>query len=79
MVSTSDSPDAALLRDEETHRLQKAVLKLRVEEQEVFLLRQNGLLTYEQIAEVTSLPLGTVKTRMRSAIRTLRHSVGEQS
>ncbi|MEM8672051.1 MAG: RNA polymerase sigma factor [Planctomycetota bacterium] len=79
MVSTSDAPDAALLRDEEKQRLQQAVLQLRVEEQEVFLLRQNGSLTYEQISEITSLPLGTVKTRMRSAIRTLRTSVGEQS
>lgn len=79
MVSTSDSPDAALVRDEEIERLQQAVLKLRAEEQEVFLLKQNGSLTYEQIAEITALPLGTVKTRMRSAIRNLRNSVGGQS
>jgi RNA polymerase sigma-70 factor (ECF subfamily) len=79
MVSTSDSPDAGLLRDEELHTLQQALLGLRAEEQEVFLLRQNGSLTYEQIAESTSLPLGTVKTRMRSAIRQLREAVGGQS
>lgn len=79
MVSTSDSPDAGLLRDEELRTLQQAVLKLRAEEQEVFLLRQNGSLTYEQIAEATSLPLGTVKTRMRTAIRQLREAVGGQS
>jgi RNA polymerase sigma-70 factor (ECF subfamily) len=59
--------------------LQQAVLKLRAEEQEVFLLRQNGSLTYEQIAEATSLPLGTVKTRMRTAIGQLRKAVGGQS
>jgi RNA polymerase sigma-70 factor (ECF subfamily) len=79
MVSTSDSPDAGLLRDEELHTLRQALLGLRAEEQEVFLLRQNGSLTYEQIAESTSLPLGTVKTRMRSAIRQLREAVGGQS
>jgi RNA polymerase sigma-70 factor (ECF subfamily) len=79
MVSTSESPDAGLMRDEELRKLRHAVLALRPEEQEVFLLRQNGELTYEQIAESTSLPIGTVKTRMRTAIRQLRLSVGGQS
>lgn len=79
MVSTSGSPDAGLLRDEEQRLLRQAVLNLRDQEQEVFLLRQNGALTYEQIAEVTSLPLGTVKTRMRKAISDLRQAVGGQS
>ena len=79
MVSTADGPDRGLVRDEELGRLRSAVLQLRPEEQEVFLLRQNGELTYEQIAESTSLPIGTVKTRMRTAIRQLRESVGGQS
>jgi RNA polymerase sigma-70 factor (ECF subfamily) len=79
MVSTADGPDAGLMRDEQLRTLQLAVLNLRPEEQEVFLLRQNGSLTYEQIAEATALPLGTVKTRMRKAIRQLRESVGGQS
>lgn len=79
MVSTADGPDAGLMRDEQVQMLETAVLKLRPEEQEVFLLRQNGSLTYEQIAEATSLPLGTVKTRMRTAIRTLREAVGDKS
>lgn len=76
--SRSDSPDHDLIRDEQMRRLQQAVLGLRPEEQEVFLLRQNGALTYEAIAEAISIPLGTVKTRMRSAIRQLRESVGDQ-
>ena len=79
MVSTSEGPEAGLQRDEQMQQLQQAVLSLRPEEQEVFLLRQNGSLTYEQIAEATTLPLGTVKTRMRTAIRQLREAVGGQS
>ena len=79
MVSTSDPPGAGLERDEEIQALQQAVLNLRAEEQEVFLLRQNGSMTYEQIAEATSLPIGTVKTRMRTAIRQLRQAVGGKS
>ncbi len=79
VVSHSISPESALMHDEQLRRLQDAVMCLRPEEQEVFLLRQNGDLTYEAIAEATSIPLGTVKTRMRSAIRQLRESVGETS
>ena len=47
-------------------------MKLREEEKEVFLLRQNGDLTYEQIAEMRRCPVGTVKTQMRSALEKLR-------
>jgi RNA polymerase sigma-70 factor (ECF subfamily) len=74
----TDPPEHGLMQDEEMRRLQLAVLGLRAEEQEVFLLRQNGSLSYEQIASITSIPLGTVKTRMRSAIRHLRESLGDK-
>ena len=49
-----------------------ALLHLRPEEKEVFLLRQNGELTYEQIAELHNRPVGTIKTQMRSALQKLR-------
>src|SRR4051812_37150154 len=44
-------------------RLRRALMDLRPEEKEVFLLRQNGDLTFEEIAELRRLPLGTVKTQ----------------
>lgn len=57
---------------ESLERLRQALTHLRAEEQEVFLLRQNGELTYEQIAELHGRPIGTVKTQMRSALAKLR-------
>lgn len=57
---------------ESLERLRQALTHLRAEEQEVFLLRQNGELTYEQIAEIHGRPVGTVKTQMRSALAKLR-------
>src|SRR5215831_15716661 len=53
-------------------RLRDALMHLRPEEKEVFLMRQNGDLTYEQIAEQHARPVGTVKTQMRSALVKLR-------
>ena len=69
------SPEATLLRDEELGRIRSAILSLQPAEQEVFLLKQNGDLTYEDIAESTGMPLGTVKTRMRNALRKMREAV----
>jgi RNA polymerase sigma-70 factor (ECF subfamily) len=64
---------AATLEEQETlEQLRQALLHLRPEEKEVFLLRQNGDLTYEQIAELQERPVGTVKTQMRSALQKLR-------
>ena len=79
MASTADGPPTGLMKNEEISLLRQAVTELPPEQQEVFLLRQNGELTYAQIADAMSLPLGTVKTRMRAAIRQLRQSVGDLS
>jgi RNA polymerase sigma-70 factor (ECF subfamily) len=66
------APGEALEQHEMLDRLRQAILSLREEEKEVFLLRQNGELTYEQIAAMRHSPVGTVKTQMRSALQKLR-------
>jgi RNA polymerase sigma-70 factor (ECF subfamily) len=55
--------------------VRRAVAGLRAEEQEVFLLRQNGGMTYDEIARSIDVPLGTVKTRMRLALGRLREAL----
>lgn len=71
-VGNEPAPGQAVERREALERLRRAILDLREEEKEVFLLRQNGDLTYEQIAELRHCPVGTVKTQMRSALEKLR-------
>ena len=66
------TPGQGLEDDEMVQKAREALMELRPEEQEVFLLRQNGELTYEQIAEMAQRPVGTVKTQMRSALQKLR-------
>ena len=73
--STVDSPETTVARSEQIDRLREAIRELRSEEQEVFLLRQNGDLTYEQIADTIGIPIGTVKTRMRLALTRLRKAL----
>jgi RNA polymerase sigma-70 factor (ECF subfamily) len=74
MYAAPDTTSIAerLESQEQVERLRHAIRTLRREEQEIFLLRQNGEMTYEQIAEVRRMPVGTVKTQMRSALQKLR-------
>jgi len=67
------TPGDALESKETLQRLRQALLELRPEEKEVFLLRQNGDLTYEEIAAMRCIPVGTIKTQMRSALQKLRY------
>jgi RNA polymerase sigma-70 factor (ECF subfamily) len=66
------SPADELADREALERLRRALHDLRAEEKEVFLLRQNGSLTYEEIAELRNTPVGTIKTQMRAALKKLR-------
>lgn len=77
LPSKECAPDDHLEREEQLIRLRAAIRVLRSEEQEVFLLRQNGELTYEEIATAIGIPLGTVKTRMRMALGKLREALAE--
>jgi RNA polymerase sigma-70 factor (ECF subfamily) len=65
-------PEERALERERLAALRDAVRRLEGKEKDVFLLRQNGALTFEQIAQATGLPLGTVKTAMRRALAKLR-------
>ena len=72
------SPVEVAADRESRERLRRALLTLRPDEQEVFLLRENGALTYEEIARLRNCPVGTVKTQMRAAIRKLRQVLQEK-
>jgi RNA polymerase sigma-70 factor (ECF subfamily) len=72
LMDSTTAPAHMMEHKESLDRLRQAITGLRQEEKEVFLLRQNGDLTYEQIAEIRNSPVGTVKTQMRSALQKLR-------
>lgn len=73
MMQKSTTSSLDLLQENEMlEQLRSALMDLRPEEKEVFLLRQNAEMTYEQIAEAANRPLGTIKTQMRSALQKLK-------
>ena len=71
-VKATPPPSDMLQEKELRESLRQALFHLRTEEKEVFLLRQNGDLTYEEIAAMRRTPVGTIKTQMRSALQKLR-------
>ncbi len=73
------SPGDVLVHGEEIDRLRTALIDLRPEERDIFLLRQNGNLTYEEIAVLRRRPVGTVKTQMRTALIKLRKVLQERA
>ena len=75
MIDPRPTPGEQVAADEEWEHIRCAVRRLRPEEQEVFLLRQNAGLTYEEVADTLNIPVGTVKTRMRMALMHIRQQL----
>jgi len=79
LVADNVAPQADASRREQLGLVRRELRRLRHEEQEVFLLRQNGRMTYQEIAEAIKIPVGTVKTRMRLALTKLRTALEEKT
>jgi RNA polymerase sigma-70 factor (ECF subfamily) len=59
-------------------QLREAMQHLPDEDREVFLLRQNGGLSYEEIAQLRKSPVGVIKGQMRKVLRTLQTALQPQ-
>src|SRR5258708_3480559 len=71
----SPDPERALLAREAEESLRGAVAALPAKYREVFILRQSQELSYEEIAALLDLPLGTVEVRLFRARRRLLKSL----
>ncbi len=65
----------ALALDQEVARLREALRALPAGQREMVERAYLGELTHQEISRQTSLPLGTVKSRLRLAIGRLRHEL----
>ena len=62
--SAADNPEVALLRKELSGMIGDGLSRLSDEHRALLVLRDIQNLSYEEIAEITNLPLGTVKSRI---------------
>ena len=60
----SEGPEAALLRKELGGMINEGLSQLSDEHRALLILRDVQSLTYEEIADIADLPLGTVKSRI---------------
>ena len=72
----SPGPQALLEEDERRRLLDKAIQTLPEGQRVMIVLYHTQGLAYEEIAELTSLPIGTVKSRLNRARLALRDRLG---
>lgn len=70
-----DNPETLLMQKQERARLDKAIGDLSPAFREVVVLRELEDLSYEEIAEVAAIPLGTVMSRLARARAMLRSAL----
>jgi RNA polymerase sigma factor (sigma-70 family) len=73
----TDRVDAAVTADAVKVRLAAALAKLPASQRDALLLLAWADLRYEQIAEATGVPLGTVQSRISRARRRLREQLAD--
>ncbi len=62
------APDESLTTEEQSEQVQKAIGRISVPLREILLLAYFQRLSYLQISEELSIPLGTVKSRLHAAV-----------
>jgi RNA polymerase sigma-70 factor, ECF subfamily len=72
LVSTGRSPEAVTISEEEVKQVRGALGELPEDQRTLVELAYYEGLTHTEIAERTGVPLGTVKTRLRTAMMALR-------
>jgi len=70
-ANTDPDPSQVLSRKQDLNLLRKALAALPVEKREVLVLSRFQNLKYEQIADIMSCDVGTVKVRVYRAIKAL--------
>lgn len=71
-------PEARLRETELAEALERSIRALPPEQREVFLFRERTGLSFKEIAEITQVPVNTVKTRMHYALNKLRKDLIEK-
>ena len=72
IASRTQSPVDILAREEQQQMLRRAIDRLPEEQKAVVILSEIQGLKYQDIGEILGVPVGTVKSRMHTAMGTLK-------
>lgn len=82
LIDTIPAPDSArttAAQSEIALKLQEALSQLSEEQRLTFTLAKNQGMKYAEIAETLRIPVGTVRSRMHSAVQKLQRILREQT
>lgn len=71
----SASPDLQLIRDDRMRHVAAVIAELSFEHRECLLLRYYAERSYEEIADLLGVPIGTVKSRLYYAVQMCRQKL----
>lgn len=72
------SAEAGYMEQQDSHWINEEIAKLTPSQQVAIRMAYMQFKTHKEISEETGLPLGTVKTRIRSAMLALKANMGER-
>jgi RNA polymerase sigma-70 factor (ECF subfamily) len=72
------SPLELAIRDETDRIIVRVIQSLSIEHREILILRYFGGHSYEEISQITEVPIGTVKSRIFYAIKICQEKLKEQ-
>jgi RNA polymerase sigma-70 factor (ECF subfamily) len=71
LISADEPIELRLAKSDEQQEVRRAIMKLSEKQRAVIILRYYWDLPYGEIAQVLAIPLGTVKSRLDLALKTL--------
>jgi RNA polymerase sigma-70 factor (ECF subfamily) len=78
LVDHTPGPESQLIHNEQAASVREAVQSLPEASRAVLILREFEQLSYQEIADVLDIPLGTVMSRLNYARKTLRTKLEDQ-
>jgi RNA polymerase sigma-70 factor (ECF subfamily) len=78
LTNPAPSPLEAVLKSERDHLLARAIRSLEEHHRDTLVLRFYGGHSYDEIARIMSLPIGTVKSRIFYAVKECRRLLREK-
>ena len=73
----NDSPEELLMKQENGEKVRRAMDRLDWKHRVVVVLKYHNGLSYDEIAQILGIPLGTVRSRLNTAMKVLRRELAE--
>jgi RNA polymerase sigma-70 factor (ECF subfamily) len=79
IISTTELPERVIYQEHQMYRVRHAVRLLPEHHRAAFVLAHFEQLPYAEIAGILGIPVGTVKSRVYHAVRTLRNMLSDDA